>query len=142
MSPAGGSDQGPGEADPIRVLIVDDEVSYAQLLAKRMTLRGVAATAVNSGREAVQTLRGKTFDAALLDLKMESMDGIETLKMFRVIDPRMKVIILTGHGGEAEARQCIKLGAFDYLVKPCELETILSRIGKAAKAARAEHEAD
>jgi len=141
MTPSGGPAEEGKESGPVRVLIVDDEVSYAQLLAKRMILRGVKATAVNSGREAVQTLRGNAFDAALLDLKMESMDGIETLKMFRVIDPRMKVIILTGHGGEAEARQCIKLGAFDYLVKPCELETIMSRIAKAAKAARAEGEA-
>lgn len=133
------SEQGDVEATaPVRVLIVDDEVSYAQLLVKRMTLRGVEAKAVNSGREAVQTLRGADFDVALLDLKMENMDGIETLKVFRVLDPRMKVIILTGHGGEAEARQCMKLGAFDYLIKPCELDAIMRQIGKAAKAARAE----
>jgi len=125
-------------AAPVRVLIVDDEVSYSQLLVKRMTLRGVEARAANSGGEAVRTLRGAEFDVALLDLKMENMDGIETLKMFRTLDPRMKVIILTGHGGEAEARQCLKLGAFDYLIKPCELDTIMSRIEKAAKAARTE----
>jgi len=118
----------------IRVLIVDDEIAYAHLLAKRMALRGMEVEAVNSGGEAIQSLRGKSFDVALLDLKMENMDGLEVLKVFRIIDPKMKVIILTGHGGEAEANQCIKLGAYDYLVKPCELETIIGQIQKAAEA--------
>ncbi|MGE4553110.1 MAG: response regulator [Desulfovibrionaceae bacterium] len=124
--------------EPIRVLIVDDEVAYAALLAKRMRLRGMVTRPVNGGQDALKALRGGEFDVALLDLKMENMDGIETLKVFRVIDPEMKVIILTGHGGEAEAKQCITLGAFDYLLKPCELETIVGQVQRAAAARRAE----
>ena len=126
------------DADPIRVLIVDDEVAYAALLAKRMQLRGMVTRPVNGGQAALQALRGGEFDVALLDLKMENMDGIETLKVFRVIDPELKVIILTGHGGEAEAKQCITLGAFDYLLKPCELETLVGQVQRAAAARRAE----
>lgn len=127
-----------GSDEPIRVLIVDDETVYAALLAKRMRLRGMVTRAVNGGQDALKVLRRAEFDVALLDLKMENLDGIETLKVFRVIDPSMKVIILTGHGGEAEARQCIALGAFDYLLKPCALETIVKQVQRAAAVYRAE----
>lgn len=127
---------------PIRILLVDDEVSYANALAKRMKLRGLEPTTVNSGREAIQRLRGDDFHVALLDLKMEDVDGIETLKVFRIMDPHLKVIILTGHGGEAEARQCMKLGAEDYLIKPCEFETVLKKVTKAADKRRAELRAE
>lgn len=123
---------------PVKILIVDDEASYANALAKRMKLRGLEPTTVNSGREAIQRLRGEDFHVALLDLKMEDVDGLETLKVFRIMDPHLKVIILTGHGGESEARQCMKLGAEDYLVKPCEFDTVLKKVVLAAEKRRAE----
>ena len=118
----------------IRVLLVDDEVSYTRILSKRMAVRGMQATAVDDGPAAIQALRGDTFDVALLDLKMEEMDGLEVLKIFRVMAPEMQVIILSGHGGEAEARLSLKNGAFDYLVKPCDLETITCKIKEAIAA--------
>ncbi|NCC25987.1 MAG: response regulator [Deltaproteobacteria bacterium] len=116
---------------PVRLLVVDDELSYTKLLTKRMTHRGFEVTAVNSGREAVQAMRCGSYDVALLDLKMEDIDGLETLKMLKILAPETKVIILTGHGGEAEARRCFDLGAFDYLVKPCRLEVIIQTILRA-----------
>ncbi|MDD4952567.1 MAG: response regulator, partial [Desulfovibrionaceae bacterium] len=88
---------------PIKCLIIDDEISYANVLAKRMRLRGIEATPVYGGREAIQLLKKESFHVALLDLKMDDMDGIEVLKMFRIIEPMMRVVILTGHGGKAEA---------------------------------------
>ncbi|XPV75618.1 MAG: response regulator [Desulfovibrio sp.] len=118
----------------IRILIVDDEVSYTTILTKRLALRGISATPVNSGEEAVQALRGNTFDVALLDLKMENMDGLEVLKIFTVMAPETNVIILTGHGGEQEARESMQLGAFDYVVKPVELDTLVKKIHEAASA--------
>ncbi len=116
---------------PVRVLIVDDEASYTKALSKRLEVRGVTTSVANSGRQAIQTLREQDFDVVLLDLKMEDVDGIETLKVCKIMDPRLKVIILTGHGGEAEAKQCLKLGAFDYLVKPSELDDIIKSIRRA-----------
>ena len=113
---------------PIRVLIVDDEVSFGQVLVKRMAKRGIDSVAVQSGREAVRLLRFQVFDVALLDLKMEQMDGLEALRIFQVLAPEMKVVILTGHGGQQEAQEAIRLGASDYLLKPCELETIVEAI--------------
>ena len=122
----------------VRVLLIDDEVSYVSVLSKRMAKRNIEAVGVNSGKEAIQALREQEFDVALLDLKMEHMDGLEVLKVFQMIDPVLKVIILTGHGGEAEAREAMKLGAFDYLVKPCELNTIIKKIHLAAQMTRKE----
>jgi DNA-binding NtrC family response regulator len=116
---------------PVRVLIVDDEVSYAKALSKRLEVRGLTTEIAHSGRAAIQTLRKQDFDVILLDLKMEDVDGIETLKVCKIMDPRLKIIILTGHGGEAEAQKSLKLGAFDYLVKPCDLEDIIKSIRRA-----------
>jgi DNA-binding NtrC family response regulator len=73
-------------------------------------------------------LRNKSFDAAVLDLKMEDMDGIEVLKIFKKMDPEMPVIMLTGHGSETAAREGIQFGAFDYLTKPCDLNELIEKI--------------
>ena len=121
---------------PIRVLLVDDEVSFVTVLAKRLSLRGLDTQAATSGPLAIQALRGRDFDVAVLDLKMDRMDGMEVLRMFRQMLPSMRVIMLTGHGGETEARQAIMAGAFDYIIKPCEFEDLLAKIEKAAEAAR------
>lgn len=119
---------------PIRVLIVDDEVSYGAVLVKRLAVRKIEAAFRPSGREAIQLLRNMDFDVSLLDLKMEQMDGLEVLKVFGMLAPHMKVIIVTGHGGEAEAKAAIKGGAFDYLVKPCNLDDVVTAIERAAQA--------
>ncbi|HBE95289.1 MAG TPA: response regulator [Desulfovibrio sp.] len=121
---------------PIRVLLVDDEVSFVTVLAKRLSLRGLDTQAATSGPQAIQNLRGRDFDVAVLDLKMDRMDGMEVLRIFRQMLPSMRVIMLTGHGGETEARQAIMAGAFDYIIKPCEFEDLLAKIEKAAEAAR------
>jgi DNA-binding response OmpR family regulator len=73
-------------------------------------------------------LRKVDFDAAVLDLKMEDMDGIEVLKIFKTIVPDLPVIMLTGHGSEEAARDGIQLGALDYLTKPCDLEELIAKI--------------
>jgi len=115
----------------IRLLLIDDEEGYVDVLAKRLTRRRVAVTKALNGSEAVRALRRQDFDVAVLDLKMEDMDGIEVLKIFKRIDPAMEVIMLTGHGSEQAARDATSLGAFDYLTKPYELEALLSKIREA-----------
>ena len=108
-------------SNPIRLLLVDDEKDFVNILSKRFKRRNIEVAKAFSGAEAIQALRGQEFDVAVLDLKMEDMDGIEVLKMLKIMDPKLAVIMLTGHGSAEAAEQGIKLGAFDYLTKPCEL---------------------
>jgi DNA-binding response OmpR family regulator len=118
-------------SERIRVLLVDDEEGYASVLSKRMAKRNIEVTRALSGSEAIQVLRRQDFDAAILDLKMEDMDGIEVLKVFKKMDPGMPVIMLTGHGSEQAAREGLEFGAFDYLTKPCDLEELVEKLRSA-----------
>ena len=111
--------------DASKLLLVDDEVGYLEVLAKRLTRRGFEVTTASSGTEAIRALRQWEFDLAVVDLKMEDMDGIEVLKVFKKMDPSLRVIMLTGHGSERAAREGIAEGAFDYLIKPVGLEVLL-----------------
>lgn len=116
---------------PIELLVVDDEVGFVNVIAKRMSKRNIKVTKAFSGSEAIKTLRRKDFGAAILDLKMEDMDGIEVLKIMKKMVPEMPVIMLTGHGSEQAAKEGIELGAFDYLTKPCELQDLVRKVHEA-----------
>ncbi len=113
---------------PIRLLLVDDEKDYLHVLANRLARRHIQVVKTYSGQEALQAIRNFDFDVAVLDLKMEDMDGIEVLKVLKKLDPHLAVIMLTGHGSEEAAREGIAQGAFDYLTKPCELDELLAKI--------------
>ena len=115
----------------IRLLLVDDEVGYLEILSKRLSKRGLEVTTASSGHLAIQVLRRSDFDVAVVDLKMTDMDGIDVLEIFKKMDPDLAVIILTGHGSEQAAREGIEKGAFDYLTKPCDLESLLKIIHSA-----------
>ena len=121
----------PEIADRIKLLLVDDEQAYVNVLANRLRKRNISVSKAYSGAEAIQTVRNEDFDVAVLDLKMEDMDGIEVLKVLRTMDPKLVVIMLTGHGSAAAAREGIQSGAFDYLTKPCELDELLEKIQEA-----------
>lgn len=121
----------PEIAGRIRVLLVDDEEGYVGVLSKRLARRNFEVFAAHSGVEGIQTLRARDFDVAVLDLKMEDMDGIEVLKVFKKMCPLMAVIMLTGHGSEQAARDGIAFGAFDWLMKPCELDELVHVITEA-----------
>jgi len=126
-----GSEKYQGER--IRLLLVDDEEGYVKVLAKRMTRRNMEVMTALSGSEGIQRLRKEDFDVAILDLKMEDMDGIEVLRVFKKMVPDMPVIMLTGHGTEKAAREGLDLGAFDYLMKPCDLEELVEKIRAACR---------
>ena len=115
-------------AERIRLLLVDDERGFVDVLSKRLSRRKIEVTKAFSGSEAIQVLRRREFDVAVLDLKMEDMDGLEVLKIFRIMAPRLAVIMLTGHGSAEAARKGLELGAFDYLTKPVELDELLEKI--------------
>jgi DNA-binding NtrC family response regulator len=117
----------------VKLLLVDDEVGFVDVLSKRLSKRNMTVTAAYSGTEAIQTLRKQDFDVAVLDLKLEDMDGIEILKIFKKLVPAMPVIMLTGHGSEQAAREGVASGAFDYLTKPSDLEDLVAKIMQAVK---------
>jgi DNA-binding response OmpR family regulator len=117
----------------IRLLLVDDEEGYVKVLAKRMTRRNMEVATALSGSEGIQRLRKQDFDVAILDLKMEDMDGIEVLRVFKKMVPDLPVIMLTGHGTEKAAREGLEMGAFDYLTKPCDLEELVEKIRAACR---------
>jgi DNA-binding NtrC family response regulator len=120
----------------IRLLLVDDEIEYLHVLSNRLGKRGMAVTTANSGTLAIQTLRKQDFDVAVLDLKMEDMDGIEVLKVFKKMDPDLMVVMLTGHGSEKAAKEGIDFGACDYLTKPCEIQDLVDKIQEAYRQRR------
>lgn len=117
----------------IRLLLVDDEEGYVKVLSKRMARRNMEVMTALSGAEGIQRLRKQDFDVAILDLKMEDMDGIEVLRVFKKMVPDLPVIMLTGHGTEKAAREGLDLGAFDYLTKPCDLEELVKKIRAACR---------
>ena len=117
----------------IRLLLVDDEEGYVKVLSKRMARRNMEVMTALSGSEGIQRLRKQDFDVAILDLKMEDMDGIEVLRVFKKMVPDLPVIMLTGHGTEKAAREGLDLGAFDYLTKPCDLEELVKKIRAACR---------
>ena len=114
-----------------RLLLVDDEEGFVNVLSKRLARRNIHVTVALSGTDGIRTLRKNDFDLAVVDLKMEDMDGIEVLKIFKKMCPDMAVIMLTGHGSELAAREGMQYGAFDYLTKPCELAALLEKISAA-----------
>jgi DNA-binding response OmpR family regulator len=119
------------KSERIKLLLVDDEEGYVNVLSNRLARRGIDVTKAYSGSDAIKALRRQDFDVAVLDLKMEDMDGIEVLKLFKKMYSQMEVIMLTGHGSEKAAKEGIECGAFDYLTKPCEFEDLLAKIRKA-----------
>ncbi len=116
---------------PIGVLLIDDETAYINVLSNRLSKRGFDVGKAGSGSEAFQILRQRSFDIAVLDLKMADMDGIEVLKILKKMAPEMVVIMLTGHGSAKAAQDGIRHGAFDYLTKPCELDELIQKINEA-----------
>lgn len=111
-----------------KILLVDDEVVFTKNMAKLLTNRGYIVTEVNSGDSAIRALEEKDFDVVVLDLKMPGMDGITTLKEIKKLGLFTETLILTGHGSIDTALEAIKLGAYDYLTKPCEIDELVAKI--------------
>jgi len=114
-----------------RVLLVDDEEEFVIALSKRLKARGLDIETAESGERAVEIVRQRKFDAVILDLAMPGMDGIETLQRLLQLDPDAQVILLTGHGTVPAATQAMKLGAADFLEKPCDFQELMDKIREA-----------
>ena len=117
----------------IRVLLVDDEKEFVQSLSERLELRQIATKSVFSGDDALALIRQEDFDVVVLDVLMPGRDGIATLREIRQLQPLLQVIMLTGNATVETAIEGMKLGAFDYLMKPTETEDLVKKINAAAK---------
>jgi DNA-binding NtrC family response regulator len=114
--------------EEIRVLIADDEEDFRTTLARRLRKRRLEVMDVEDGYKAVEIVRQKPIDVAILDVKMPGMDGLETLKQIKQINPLIEVIMLTGHASVESGIEGMRLGAFDYLMKPCDINELLLKI--------------
>lgn len=118
--------------DMFRILIVDDEIDFLETIIKRLQKRELDVTGVKSGEEAVKLVQEQMFDVVLLDVKMPGgMDGIETLREIKKIKPLTEVVLLTGHASVETSIEGMKLGAFDYLLKPIKLEDLMLKLAAA-----------
>jgi DNA-binding NtrC family response regulator len=118
-----------------KVLIVDDEKGFLDVLSERMQSRGMEVTTATSAKEALQKLEGQTFDAIVLDLMMPEMGGIEALQRIKDKSPDSEVILLTGQPSVSIGVEAMKLGASDFLIKPADINELTEKI-KMAKAHR------
>ncbi|KAB2891369.1 MAG: response regulator [Desulfobulbaceae bacterium] len=122
------------------VLVVDDEDEFRELTVKRLEKRGLKTLGAASGKEALEILEHSHTDVVLLDVKMPGMDGIETLRQIRIMKPLVEVVLLTGHASVDSGIEGMKLGAFDYLMKPIELEPLLDKLSDAYEKKRLHQE--
>ncbi|MFZ5648215.1 MAG: sigma-54-dependent transcriptional regulator [Bacillota bacterium] len=115
------------------VLLADDEDDFRNLLEKMLNERGFGVTAVSGGMQALEAVREREYDAAILDIKMPGLDGVQLLKKIKEIQPFLEVIMLTGHATVDTAIEAMKLGAYDYLSKPCSLARLELVLQKAVE---------
>jgi DNA-binding NtrC family response regulator len=120
-----------------RVLLVDDEEEFVSALSERLRLRGIEADSALNGEEALARLVEKEFEVVILDVLMPGLGGLEVLRQIKTTHPNTQVILLTGHGSTREGIEGMRLGAFDYLIKPVDIEEMLAKMKEAAKTSRA-----
>jgi DNA-binding NtrC family response regulator len=118
---------------PTKVLLVDDEKDFIEMLSLRLKEVGEKITVAYSGQEGLDALKKADIDVVILDIKMPGMDGIETLTEIKKKYPLVEVIMLTGHGSTETAVQGMKLGAFDYLMKPADFNDLNAKLEGARK---------
>jgi DNA-binding NtrC family response regulator len=127
-----------GEADissrTLRVLFVDDEEDFVRTIAERMEMREVGSEVALDGQQALQMLEEDVPDVMVLDLRMPGIDGMEVLRRVKKMYPGMEVIIMTGHGTEADEAEARRLGAFDYLCKPVDINRLMEVVREAGRA--------
>ncbi|MEE9612900.1 MAG: sigma-54 dependent transcriptional regulator, partial [Desulfatiglandales bacterium] len=116
--------------DNISILIVDDDENFSKMISRELELSDYAVSCVTTGEEAIEQVRKTYYDIVLLDFKLPGMDGIEAIKVIKEENPHVEILMLTGHGTIDSAIASLKLGAYDYLTKPCrfdELENVLQK---------------
>ena len=115
-----------------RVLLVDDEEEFVSALSERLMLRGIEVDSALNGEAALARLVEKEFEVVILDVMMPGLGGLEVLRQIKSTHPNTQVILLTGHGSTREGIEGMRLGAFDYLIKPVDIEEMLAKMKEAA----------
>ena len=113
--------------EEIKILLVDDEKQFVDTLAERLAMRGFSARVAYDGPQALKAVEEPT-DVIVLDLRMPGMDGFEVLRSVEKSNPQVQVIILTGHGGDAEEQTAYRMGAYNFLKKPMDIDELLNSI--------------
>jgi DNA-binding NtrC family response regulator len=124
------------QVENLSVLIVDDEVEFLEILVKRLRKRKLAVIGVTSGEAALEQLKQSPVDVVVLDVKMPGMSGLDTLREIKKTHNLIEVIMLTGHANMEVAIQGMDIGAFDYLMKPIEIDELVYKIQDACKRKR------
>jgi DNA-binding NtrC family response regulator len=123
------------------IMLVDDEVPFVETMVKRLTKRNMETIAAFSGEEGLEKIKThQNLDVIILDVKMPGKDGLETLKEIKAVTPLIEVIMLTGHATVESGIKGMKLGAYDFLMKPCEIEELVSKVKDATKKKREREE--
>ena len=117
----------------LRILLVDDEEEFVTTLAERLELRGLQARAVTNGEDALQMIETDPPRVVILDVMMPGLGGLEVLKRIKTQNPQIHVILLTGRGSTKEGIEGMQLGAFDYLMKPINIEELIKKMQEAIK---------
>lgn len=115
----------------IKVLLVDDEQEFTSALSERLELRGYSVHVADNGEEALEVVESDTPDVVVLDLKMPGLDGIEVLKRIKINYPQIAILLLTGYGSMEEGRKGMRYGAYDYLMKPIDINELINKMQKA-----------
>ena len=116
------------------VMLVDDEVPFVETMTKRLAKRDLRVIAAFSGQEALEILdKQPKVDVVILDVKMPGMDGIETLRKIKSAHPLIEVVMLTAHATVESAIDGMRFGAFDYLMKPCDMDQLMGKVNEAAR---------
>jgi two-component system OmpR family response regulator len=114
-----------------RALVVDDEDDFRETLVQRLEKRGVEAVGMETGEKAIEAIEKYLFDVIILDIRMPGMDGIQALREIKSRKPLIEVILLTGHATVESGIEGMKLGAFDYVTKPADFDTLLEKMRQA-----------
>jgi DNA-binding NtrC family response regulator len=114
-----------------RLLIVDDEEQFVEALSERLVMRDYDVATSLTGEEAIEKITNYNFDVVILDVRLPGIEGTAVLREIKSLKPLTEVIMLTGHGTVEMAIEGMKLGAFDFLMKPCETEDLTAKIDKA-----------
>ena len=115
----------------VKVLVVDDEIEFANVIAERMRGRGFEVDTANGGADGFEKIKKKDYDAIVLDLNMPGLDGMETMKRMLVHDKRLQIIILTGYGSVQKGVEAVKQGAADFIEKPADIDALAGKIDEA-----------
>lgn len=118
------------------ILLIDDERSFADTLAKRLLLRGFECAVAYDGRSGIALAQKVPFVGLVLDLRLPDLNGIEVLRRIRVADPNLTVVILTAHGTEQDEQECMRLGATAFLHKPVNLTQLVSFFAQEGQGSR------